>query len=52
MHRYLRALTIFYIRLTFNAIDVYETLEPLLEDYRKLRYRAMSASAPHSDLAT
>ena len=37
--RYLRALTAFYIRLTFRSIDVYETLEPLLSDYRKLRVR-------------
>ena len=38
-HRYLRALAAFYIRLTFDAIDVYETLEPMLDDYRKLRFR-------------
>lgn len=40
-NRYLRALAAFYIRLTFDAIDIYETLEPMLDDYRKLRYRAM-----------
>jgi hypothetical protein len=37
--RYLRALAVFYIRLTFTAIDVFETLEPLMKDYRKLRER-------------
>lgn len=37
--KYLRALAAFYIRLPFDPADVYKTLEPLLEDYRKLRYR-------------
>jgi pre-mRNA-splicing factor 38A len=40
--RYLRALAAFYIRMTFRPVDVYELLEPLLKDYRKLRYRNMS----------
>jgi pre-mRNA-splicing factor 38A len=40
--RYLRALAALYIRLTFRAVDVYEVLEPLLKDYRKLRYREKS----------
>jgi pre-mRNA-splicing factor 38A len=30
-----------YIRMTFRPIDVYEMLEPLLKDYRKLRNRDM-----------
>lgn len=42
--RYLRALAAFYVRLTFDAIDVYETLEPMLDDYRKLRYRGLGKS--------
>ncbi|KAN0078626.1 PRP38 family domain containing protein [Elaphomyces granulatus] len=37
--KYLRALAAFYIRLTFDPVDVYKTLEPLLLDYRKLRRR-------------
>jgi pre-mRNA-splicing factor 38A len=37
--KYLRALAAFYVRLTFDAVDVYKTLEPLLLDYRKLRRR-------------
>lgn len=37
--KYLRALAAFYIRLTFDAADIYKTLEPLLTDYRKLRRR-------------
>ncbi|KAJ5280399.1 hypothetical protein N7478_005771 [Penicillium angulare] len=37
--KYLRALAAFYVRLTFNAVDVYKTLEPLLLDYRKLKRR-------------
>jgi len=28
--------------MTFQAVDVYEVLEPLLKDFRKLRYRSQS----------
>ncbi|KAG5987313.1 hypothetical protein E4U54_005043 [Claviceps lovelessii] len=35
--KYLRALASFYYRMTRQAKDVYETLEPFLEDRRKLR---------------
>ncbi|WVO12607.1 hypothetical protein L204_100212 [Cryptococcus depauperatus] len=35
--KYLRALAAFYIRLTFRSLEVYEILEPLMKDYRKLR---------------
>ncbi|KAM3514817.1 hypothetical protein MY11210_001541 [Beauveria gryllotalpidicola] len=35
--KYLRALACFYLRLTRQAKDVYETLEPFLADRRKLR---------------
>ncbi|KAL1857067.1 hypothetical protein VTK73DRAFT_8109 [Phialemonium thermophilum] len=38
--KYLRALALFYVRLTRPARDVYLTLEPYLEDRRKLRRRA------------
>lgn len=37
--KYLRALAAFYIRLTFDAVEIYKTLEPLLVDYRKLKRR-------------
>lgn len=37
--KYLSALAAFYVRLTFDAKDVYIILEPLLADYRKLRRR-------------
>ncbi|VDC03120.1 unnamed protein product [Peniophora sp. CBMAI 1063] len=40
--KYLRALAALYIRMTFSPVDVYELLEPLLKDYRKLRLRDMS----------
>lgn len=30
-----------YIRMTFRAVEVYELLEPLLNDYRKLRMLSM-----------
>lgn len=32
-----------YIRMTFRAVEVYEILEPLMKDYRKLRYRNQGA---------
>ena len=37
--KYLTALAAFYVRLTFDAVDVYKTLEPLLLDYRKIKQR-------------
>ncbi|OCH95265.1 PRP38-domain-containing protein [Obba rivulosa] len=40
--KYLRALAAMYIRMTFRPVEVYEILEPLLKDYRKLRYRGMN----------
>ncbi|KAF4604011.1 hypothetical protein EYR38_004433 [Pleurotus pulmonarius] len=40
--KYLRALAALYVRMTFSAVDVYEILEPLLKDYRKLRNRNMA----------
>ena len=30
-----------YIRMTFRAVEVYDLLEPLLKDFRKLRIRSM-----------
>ncbi|KAI9363506.1 PRP38 family-domain-containing protein, partial [Zopfochytrium polystomum] len=38
-YKYLTALTAFYIRLTFNSVECYQYLEPLLLDKRKLRMR-------------
>jgi len=40
--KYLRALSALYIRMTFRGAEVYEILEPLLKDYRKLRLRDMA----------
>ena len=37
--KYLSALAAFYVRLTFEPVDVYNTLEPLLADSRKIRRR-------------
>lgn len=37
--KYLRALAAFYVRLTFDPVQVYKTLEPLLLDHRKLKRR-------------
>ena len=37
--KYLRALAAFYIRVTWEPVEIYQTLEPLLLDYRKLKHR-------------
>lgn len=37
--KYLRALAAIYTRLCFRSYEVYDILEPLLQDYRKLRLR-------------
>lgn len=37
--RYVRVLGAFYMRLTGTVTDVYQYLEPLYNDYRKLRQR-------------
>ncbi|KAK2195095.1 bifunctional 6-Cysteine (6-Cys) domain/Pre-mRNA-splicing factor 38/6-Cysteine (6-Cys) domain superfamily [Babesia duncani] len=38
-YKYLRALGVYYMRLVGSAVQIYEILEPLLADYRKLRFR-------------
>lgn len=43
--KYLRALAVFYIRLTRKAKDVYTLLEPYLEDHRKLRRKGRNGSS-------
>jgi len=40
--KYLRALAAMYIRMTFRAVEVYDLLEPLFKDFRKLRMRSMA----------
>lgn len=37
--KYLRALAAFYWRLVARSVEIYKYLEPLLNDYRKLRVR-------------
>jgi pre-mRNA-splicing factor 38A len=37
--RYVRALGAFYMRLTGTSLDCYKYLEPLLNDFRKMRYQ-------------
>ena len=37
--KYLTALAAFYVRLTYEPVEVYKVLEPLLGDWRKLRRR-------------
>ncbi|KAI8366402.1 Pre-mRNA-splicing factor 38 [Choanephora cucurbitarum] len=37
--KYVRALGAFYLRLTGKSKEIYQYLEPLLNDYRKLRVR-------------
>lgn len=43
--KYLRALACFYVRLTRQAKDVYETLEPFLQDRRKLRRKGRAGTS-------
>ncbi|KAI1635884.1 PRP38 family-domain-containing protein [Biscogniauxia mediterranea] len=42
--KYLRALACFYVRLTRRAEDVYRTVEPFLEDRRKLRRKGRAGT--------
>jgi pre-mRNA-splicing factor 38A len=37
--KYLRCLAAFYIRLAWEPVEIYKTLEPLLTDYRKIKRR-------------
>ncbi|OTA82276.1 hypothetical protein M434DRAFT_199412 [Hypoxylon sp. CO27-5] len=43
--KYLRALACFYVRLTRRAENVYKTLEPFLEDRRKLRRKGRTGTS-------
>lgn len=43
--KYLRALALFYVRLTRAPKDVYATIEPFLEDYRKLRRKGRAGTS-------
>ena len=43
-YKYVRALGAFYMRLTGNSIEVYRYLEPLLNDYRKIRMQRRDGS--------
>ena len=44
MCRYVRVLGAFYLRLTGSDVDVYRYLEPLYNDYRKLRRKLADGS--------
>jgi pre-mRNA-splicing factor 38A len=37
--KYLRCLAAFYVRLAWEPVEIYKTLEPLLTDYRKIKRR-------------
>jgi pre-mRNA-splicing factor 38A len=41
-YKYLTALGAFYLRLTGKPTEIYQTLEPLYSDYRKLRKKIVS----------
>ena len=43
--KYLRALAAFYIRLAWEPQEIYETLEPLLLDFRKIKRRTREGFA-------
>lgn len=34
--------------MTFRGVEVYDLLEPLLKDFRKLRIRSMGTPSSHS----
>lgn len=38
-YKYVRVLGAFYLRLTGKPVEIYQYLEPLLNDYRKIRYK-------------
>ena len=42
--KYVRALGAFYLRLTGTSTDCYKYLEPLLNDYRKVRMQRRDGS--------
>lgn len=42
--RYVRVLGAFYLRLTGTDVDIYRYLEPLYNDYRKLRQKLPDGS--------
>jgi pre-mRNA-splicing factor 38A len=42
--RYVRALGAYYLRLVGSAIDCYKYLEPLYNDYRKIRIQRRDGS--------
>lgn len=43
--KYLRALALFYVRMTQRPVDVYRMLEPFLVDRRKLRRKARNGTS-------
>lgn len=45
--RYVRILGAFYLRLTGTDVDVYRYLEPLYNDYRKVRQKLSDGSKFH-----
>jgi len=48
--KYVRALGMFYLRLTGQPSNIYEKLEPFYSDYRRLRYKEVSGwSVLHID---
>lgn len=49
--RYVRVLGAFYLRLTGTDIDVYRYLEPLYNDYRKLRHKSPDGRKYSYDLS-
>uniref|UniRef100_A0A8C9GFE8 Pre-mRNA-splicing factor 38B n=1 Tax=Piliocolobus tephrosceles TaxID=591936 RepID=A0A8C9GFE8_9PRIM len=41
---YLRALGVFYLRLIGKSLEIYQNIEPILHDYRKIRMRLPDGS--------
>ena len=43
-YKYVRALGAYYLRLTGRPVEIYQYLEPLYNDYRKVRVRLRSGA--------
>ena len=48
-YKYVRALGAFYLRLVGTSVECYKYLEPLLNDYRKIRTQKRDGSELMSD---
>lgn len=50
VYRYVRVLGAFYLRLVGTPVDIYQYLEPLYNDYRKIKQRLTQGEPHHISL--